>query len=295
MTYQLTNVNLRKIIEIVPENNPIKNFEKNCNSFLDYLDSLSGRVERKAISCDQYRLLTVKYPRLAPWILETETNNEIELIYTLSSFKAYRLTNSILDLLNKDELYVTMPLARTFLETSCSCYYYILKLKELVDKMNENVCFEKLYRYYSSEREELTMQALKGTKSELMLVKDKDAREAVQVLKFVDFAAREKGFDGIRTYYNQLCEFTHPNMGSNQIFGIITPIANSVPTFHESERMVISPAEIDLFYREIPEENKFEVYYRYSGTVLHTISLGISLLRKAIETGKKLKVKPYAT
>lgn len=284
--FKITNKIFLRYIKRYEEAKSIGNFEKNCNEFIEFLDNLPSKFESKGMSLEKWTELLIKNPHQAEFQKNFEYNEIIKFNWVISSFKVNRLFKTILELLNKDEIYCAIPLIRVYLEVICFSNFYMEKIKELIDRMNSNLDDYLQYCQIGQEFDNLSKKIKKGSRMKLLQNEIADASNIDSIGQVIKEVSRSEDYKFLWKHYRILCEITHPNMLSSDIFSRITELQKDSFKFHSEDRMGFLKGENDLYVRDIPFP--IEGFFLHFGSPLYVLDKGMKLFKETVEKNKKI-------
>lgn len=291
MTLKFNNPNLRYIFDEFYKDNPeAANFEKACDDFLIFLNSLPKEADVTALSLKEYQALLIEDNRKAAEEFNKELNLKIKSIWIISSFKIYRLLNAILSLFEKEDFYSAITLIRTLVETTSFCNHRLSEISLMVKEANKNIHNYKEYAWSTAVIEDLLQVSRKSTKVDVFLREGTDTIKAEPISDSIKYVSKQEKYNTIKRNYGLLCDFVHPNMLSNEIFGIPTRLYDKkgdkefIP-----EGVILIRGEIDKYCRDIPK-GAFILNTRFLGMLIKTIILSIDLFKETVEKFKDLHI-----
>lgn len=280
---------IREFIDNNKKWKTIKDFEKNVNEMFTLLESLPKEIEIPKMNTPEWANLSVNDPVKANLILHNETVKDVEFVLLITSFKVYHLFKSIIKNLDENKDYEAICLLRVLLENISFLELNKDKIFRIVNKMNSNTKNYLQYQLTSSKLEEIIKKARKGTKIENVVKKGKGNVFAKNILDSIDFVSKKRGYKTIRSKYDILCDYIHPNYFSNYFFGVPTEI-NEGETCLNKERIVLINGEVELFLRDFPKELSL-LKERYLGMIFSIIDMCISLFQKSVKDFNNIKVR----
>jgi len=290
MTFKFSNPNLRYIFDKFYKDHPeASKFEKTCDDFLLFLEALPKEADVTALSLKEYQTLLLEDHRKATEEFNKELNQNIKAIWIISSFKIYRLLNAILSLFEKEDFYSAITLIRTLVETTCFCNHRLSEISLIVKEANKNTHDFMEFSQYTAVLEDLLQVSRKGTKISVFLKEGTDTIEAERISDSIKYVSKQEKYNTLKRNYGLLCDFVHPNMLSNEIFGIPTRLYKKDDKEFIPEGIIMVRGEVDKYYRDIPKD-AFILHVRFLGMLIKTIILCIDLFKETFEKYKDLHI-----
>lgn len=290
MTINFKNPNLRYIFdEVYKDYLEGKNFEKKCDDFLVFLDSLPKEADVTALSLKEWEVLFIENNKKAAEEFNKELNQNIKAVWIVSSFKIYRLLNAIISLFEKEDFYSAIPLIRTLVETTCFCNHRLSEINLIVNEANKKTYNFMEFSQYTLVLEDLLLTSSKGTKVPLLLKEGTDTIKAERISDSINYVSKKEKYNILKKNYGLLCDYVHPNMLSNEIFSVVTKYYKEKIKEFISEGIIMIPGETDKYYRDAPKD-AFIQNLRFLGMFIKTITLCIDLFRETIEKFKDLHI-----
>jgi len=269
----------------------VVNFEKNISNFIDFLETLPSEIQTPGMSRDKWERLLFEDFDKAYEQLKLETNYQIKFVWILASFKIRELLNNILTLLDKGNYYSAMSLIRTLLEVVSFSNFYLNEMKPFIDKMNNNVNDFYAYTQAHKELEPYFQAAIKGTQIEAILQQNKDTVKAKSILNALDSLSTQDKYKNLRKYYDNLCESVHPNIMSNELFGVITNIyVDKNINYNEKERIGFIPGEIDLYLNHKSNKQQTMMLPLFYGFIVKVMVICFDIFKDTILEFKDVRV-----
>lgn len=268
----------------------VKGFEKKCSDFIKFLDSLPKYIEREMLSLKDWEKLFLEDHEKANEIIVNENNENIKFIWLISSFKIYKLLKATLKLLDEKNFYSAIPLIRAMTEVCCFCYYCLSQIKPLMIEVNQNVYDYYAYNLWNMEIEKILQIALKGTRSHVMLREDEDTRKTTRIGEVIKYVSKKRKYKLIAKVYGILCEYAHPNVFSNSIFGVLTRYYKKKDIkFLDSEGIAVIPGETDKYYRDLPRKHS-KMVITFLPFLFSIIDMNMDLFRETVMDFKDMKI-----
>ena len=297
MEFKFSNNTLRFIIDKTPLGTveQIKNFERKVSAFNTFVNSLPQKFELKQMSLEEWSKLSITDYKKADLQLQKEINEFIDFIWLIGSFKSANLLNAALEALEKDNFYVGMILCRPLIEVSCLTYNSIMKIKPIIDEMNKSTNDRIKYYELDKEREAITSRVYGGTRHKAILQGKADSVRAKSINDIEEVSNLEK-YSTLKKKYSILSEIVHPDLSSNDLFGMID-IENIDPdkismneNFVNQKISFIQNVEVIEYWRKLPEEYLIAHYPRFFGMVISVLDMCMDLIEESIKIGKLIRV-----
>lgn len=287
---KFNNIEISQYISDNPDNEVIKEFERNCQKMLDALESIPEVFQHEKMETLEWANLSIEDPLKANEILKDETERDISFLKIITSFKLYHLFNSIVNFLEKDKDYEAICLLRVLLENICFLKYSLEEVNNICERINTNTKEYLNYHKCCEDLEKLSNRFKKGTKIENLAKNAEGAAIAKSILNAIDFVSKLKGYETIRAKYDILCDFVHPNYFSNSLFGIPTEIKESKEDLKlEKERILLIRGETSLFLKTLPPEFR-KLKIRYLGMIISVLDMCISLYLESLKGFDRISV-----
>lgn len=291
MTFHFTNATINSMInDLYSENPEAVGFEENYDKFHTFLNTLPKEISLERMSKKDWKVLSLKDYTKAFSQLQIETNDTLKFVWVISSFKVNKLFDVILDLFNEGNFFPTFSLIRTLTEVTCFCNYTLSRCKPFVGEMNLNKDYYEKYMNAHIQLEGVLQEGLRGTKIDILKKEYNDAVEAKQILTAVDFISKKNKYESMRAYYDILCEYVHPNLFSNDVFGVVTQTyPEREPKLYSKERLLIVHGETEKFFLNAPKQEKWQIA-RYLGNLIKVLDLNMKLFEETVVEFRNVNV-----
>ncbi len=296
MKFKFSNPAIILVTEkLYKDNIVVRDFEKKCNEFIEFLESSPKEFEFHKISLKEYERLLISDYKSANKQLVLESNENINFIWIISSFKIHKLFTSSLDMFNKNDFYTSMHLIRAMVEVISLVHYFQIKIKSLVEKLNESTNDYDTFNKVNDKLEQITDIAINGTKIELIIEEGNNPARAKSVMNYIYHLSKNETYKEIPKIYNILCEYVHPNHLSNTMFGIPTKFYKDKKEpikIFDKEMIGLIAAEMDKFYKDIPQKHSI-IIFMYYGILVKIMTLCMNLFIESVEEFQKIKIKAF--
>jgi len=178
-------------------------------------------------------------------------DERIRLLWITLGYRFESLLEGLFLLIDSHNILSAMLLVRAMLEYAALLHYYAWKIVPLYNRLRADEKIQNIVKgktaglFVSSELEDLLIKGSHGTRDkELLAVNPK--WQAINIMTMIDFLAKNEDFRDARRSYDKLCEYTHPNIGTNTLY---------VADHLENERVSVltlrkGPLNYDLFCHE---------------------------------------------
>jgi hypothetical protein len=289
--FKFTNKRIRFLIDEIglEKTDTVKTFEQRVSKFLTEIVDLPNEFTLKSTPLKEWYILSLTESEEASLKLQEEMNSFIDFIWTITSFKSYRLIQTILDKLNTDDFYTSSILLRSLLETNCICYNTLTKLSNEVRYLNAWKDDVQWYSFYHSNIEQIINKFYRPTRREDILENIADATLSKSIVTEINEVSKIDNYVTLRDKYSVLCEIAHPNLTSNDIFGFMP---ESVEVTKKEKNMHFAQGTISRFYRIFPESEPHLPYqFAFFGLIIQVLDLCMNLCDESINIGRHTKTK----
>lgn len=284
MVLKFTNQSLRYVLDEYFKETEATNFEKNTDDFLNFLDSLPKEADITALSLKDYEMLLIDDSKKAAEEFNKEINSKIRAIWIISSFKIYKLLNGIIQLLEKGDLYSAIILIRALIETTCFCNHRLSEINLMVKEANRNTHNFMEYAQFTAVLEDLLLVSRRGTKIPIFLNKGTDTILSERISESISYVSKQEKYNKIKRNYSLLCDFVHPNMLSNEVFGIPTKLYQErKDKKFIQDGIIMIPGEVDKYIRDLSDDESIINNIRFLGLPIKSILLCFDLFKETLE------------
>jgi hypothetical protein len=204
----------------------IKSLPDSIIALSEFLSSLPKDFQVVISDVDSFKELFSKDYRSGNWLYWKEMDERIKLLWNTAHFKCNSVLQEIINSINHNNFLVTIILVRSLLEYAAILHYYCWKIVPTYHDTFSNPDIKKIISgeikgvFTCKELEDLLILYSHGTrKNELISLNEK--WKAVHIQTRITFLSKNKDYNKAEEYYNELCEYAHPNQGTNRIFSDI--------------------------------------------------------------------------
>lgn len=267
------NEKFLKICQQHSDNN-VKSLPENIKQTINFLEGVQENAQFIFTSLSSFKEILEKDSYSAMFLYWKEIDNRIRFLWITMAYKTLSLLKGIVNLINQKNYLSALILTRSLLENAAVFHYYLWKIIPTYNKIMKDPMFQKIAKkevqgvYISSELEDILILYSHGTNlKEWTELNSKWKQKRIgEYMKFFD---SNKEYPEVYKYYSKLCEFVHPNIGTNIIFHKFSYSDNKI--------------EIHSFGREDQNIGLF------LETIAYPINVSCEVIREGIKTLKKVK------
>jgi len=286
----ITNKTIHLFLKELGDIEKTNELEPKLNQIFDLLEKQPKKIQYKKMETKNWEKLSKRNFKLAQDIYYREINEELNFVWGINSFKAYTLLKTIVRMMNSGEFYPLFSVIRMFMEVSCSFYFCQKLCSSIVSDMNKNIHKYRSYLLYSGELENTILQHVRVSRIKSLIKESRTPVEhAETVYTYIDFVSKKPEYKDIRIFYDHLCEYTHPNLFSNEFFAVITKLyeEENGKSF-KRDRISLFPGEADIYYLDKPEPWKSRMPFNYLGIVIRSLIMSIDIFTESLLGMKRL-------